>query len=83
MTTPVICENTVQGFAPPTIDKLTAFDRCDACDAAARALWVISTGDLLFCGHHNHKYGPALIAQGASQAVSEPITPCTDKCNCH
>lgn len=35
---------------------LTAMDRCDRCKAQAYVLVKGVSGDLLFCGHHFHKY---------------------------
>jgi len=40
---------------------LTRLDRCDRCGAAALLRAVLATGgELLFCGHHARKHGPAL-----------------------
>lgn len=39
-----------------TVDRtLTAQDRCDRCNAAARIAVTFLTGELLFCGHHAKK----------------------------
>lgn len=35
---------------------LTAADRCDRCGAQAFVRVVLSSGDLLFCGHHAKAY---------------------------
>ena len=42
---------------------LTAADRCDRCGAQAFVRVVLSSGDLLFCGHHAKAYGDRLRAQ--------------------
>ena len=40
---------------------LTADDRCDRCGAQAYLrVELASGGELLFCGHHAHEYGPKL-----------------------
>lgn len=48
--------------------ELGVADRCDRCYAQAqyRATKLIDEKIyvLLFCGHHNREYGPALIIQG-------------------
>jgi hypothetical protein len=43
----------------------TAKDRCDRCGAQAKAMALLVSGPLLFCGHHLKKYLPALAAGGA------------------
>lgn len=44
--------------------SLTAEDRCDRC--AARALHVARKDEmeLLFCGHHEHEFGPSMLTNG-------------------
>jgi hypothetical protein len=42
---------------------LTAEDRCDVCGAQAYIRATLTTGDLLFCGHHGN----------ANRAKLEPI----------
>jgi phage FluMu protein gp41 len=32
--------------------ELTAADRCDKCTAAARVVFTLLNGELMFCGHH-------------------------------
>lgn len=34
------------------VKALTAADRCDVCGAQAFIRVVLTTGDLVFCGHH-------------------------------
>jgi hypothetical protein len=48
----------VTGTAAPTAPAttLTAADRCDRCGAQAFVRVVLSSGDLLFCGHHAKTY---------------------------
>lgn len=49
---------------------LTAFDRCDRCDAQA---WVKATavsGELLFCGHHYVK-SESKIKEWAFEIIDE------------
>jgi hypothetical protein len=41
---------------PPATRTLTNGDRCDRCGAQAFVRVVLSTGDLLFCGHHAKAY---------------------------
>ena len=46
----------VNGTATPVAPTLTAADRCDRCGAQAFVRVVLSSGDLLFCGHHAKAY---------------------------
>lgn len=40
-----------------TRPELTAVDRCDRCNAAAKVRALLpSGGELLFCGHHAREY---------------------------
>lgn len=39
---------------------LTALDRCDRCGAQAVLRAVLSSGELVFCGHHARRFEPAL-----------------------
>ncbi len=45
-----------------TAPTLTGLDRCDTgnCGAAAKVLVKGLQGELLFCGHHYHKFEEAL-----------------------
>jgi hypothetical protein len=53
-------EATLTGALAPT-KPLTAADRCDRCGAQAFVRVLLpSTGELLFCAHHNRQHGPAL-----------------------
>ena len=45
-------------------------DRCDRCGAQAFVLATGVSGELLFCGHHYHKYEYA-ITQWAYKIVNE------------
>lgn len=50
--------------------ELTAFDRCDRCDAQA---WVKASGvngELLFCGHHYNK-AESKIKEWAFKIIDE------------
>lgn len=51
---------------------LTALDRCDAgqCGAAAKVKVTGLQGDLLFCGHHYHKY-ESKLSSWAYETVDE------------
>ncbi|MEE2056334.1 MULTISPECIES: DUF7455 domain-containing protein [Rhodococcus] len=50
-----------------TTPKLTAADRCDRCNAAARVRAVLPTGgELLFCGHHANEHTDRLRELGAT-----------------
>ena len=40
--------------------ELCALDRCDVCGAQAYVLVELSTGELLFCGHHANEKRAAL-----------------------
>jgi hypothetical protein len=40
----------------PAAPTLTAADRCDRCGAQALVRVVLSSGELLFCGHHAKAY---------------------------
>ena len=44
------------GTVTPIAPTLTAADRCDRCGAQAFVRVVLSSGDLLFCGHHAKAY---------------------------
>jgi len=39
---------------------------CDRCGVAAKARFVLESGDLLFCGHHTNEYKEALLTQDAT-----------------
>ncbi|MFM6963708.1 MAG: hypothetical protein ACKOWJ_05540 [Micrococcales bacterium] len=43
-----------------TPKELTALDRCDLCGAQAYVRVELSTGELLFCGHHANEKRSAL-----------------------
>ena len=48
------------GALAPT-KPLTAADRCDRCGAQAYVRVLLpSSGELLFCAHHNRQHGPVL-----------------------
>ena len=40
---------------------LTAEDRCDSCNAAAKVVATMVSGELLFCGHHGRALKNALV----------------------
>lgn len=42
---------------------------CDRCGARAATRVVLTTGDLLFCGHHTHTYEARLLDAGATFAA--------------
>lgn len=42
------------------VREITLQDRCDSCGAAAKVVATLLNGELLFCGHHARKFGPAL-----------------------
>jgi hypothetical protein len=47
--------------ARTSLTLLTAADRCDRCNAAAKVLAVLDTGgELLFCNHHARIHRSAL-----------------------
>jgi len=45
-----------------TIDRpaLSPTDRCDSCGAQAYVRVVLTSGDLLFCGHHFNRHAGRL-----------------------
>lgn len=46
---------------PHTTDAPLAEERCDRCGAAAKVRAVLpGGGDLVFCGHHAHRYAADL-----------------------
>lgn len=61
---------TVTPTAPLT---LTAADRCDRCGAQAYVRVVLSSGDLMFCGHHAKAYEDKL-REAAVEWVDETAT---------
>ena len=45
----------------PTVEPLTALDRCDRCGAQAYLRVTLNSGgELLFCAHHGKKYEESL-----------------------
>ena len=51
--------------------RLTAVDRCDACQARAKLIVTLASGkELLLCGHHAQQHGKTLKSQGA--VLTEP-----------
>lgn len=54
---PTETEQTVESNEVP---QLTAADRCDECGAQAYIRVELSTGELLFCGHHGNEKREAL-----------------------
>jgi hypothetical protein len=53
----------VTGTVTPPAPTLTAFDRCDRCNAQAFVRVVLANGDLTFCGHHAKAFEPRLREQ--------------------
>lgn len=45
---------------PEATTSLTAADRCDECGAQAYIRVELTTGELLFCGHHGNEKREAL-----------------------
>ena len=45
-------EANVEVIETTELPALTAADRCDVCGAQAFIRVVLTTGDLVFCGHH-------------------------------
>ena len=58
---------------PAPSPTLTAADRCDRCGAQAYVRVVLTSGDLLFCGHHAKAYEDKLRAT-AVEWVDETAT---------
>jgi hypothetical protein len=44
----------------PPSPTLTALDRCDRCGAQAKVRVVLTSGELVFCGHHAKEFEPTL-----------------------
>lgn len=64
----VTTSDTLTGMESALADTpapLKIADRCDQCGAQAFVRVTLSTGELLFCGHHGNEHEPALVAQGA------------------
>ncbi|MFZ2527140.1 MAG: hypothetical protein WAX14_05720 [Rhodococcus sp. (in: high G+C Gram-positive bacteria)] len=58
-----------------TSPELTAADRCDRCNAAARVRAVLATGgELLFCGHHAKEHTDRLRETGATILTEDDAT---------
>ena len=51
----------------PTLEAITAWDRCDACGSAKgkHIVVIVGFGELLFCNHCHTKHEAALTARGA------------------
>lgn len=52
------------------IKTLTAADRCDRCGAQAKVRAMLTSGELLFCGHHGAAYMKPLV-EVALEVVDE------------
>jgi len=50
--------------------EFTAQDRCDRCGAQAKVRAKLTSGELLFCGHHAREIGTPLVLQ--SLTVFDP-----------
>lgn len=50
---------------------MNALDRCDSCNAQARAVAEFQVGELLFCGHHWKKH-KSVIIEIAQSYYAEP-----------
>jgi hypothetical protein len=51
----------------PTVQPLTALDRCDRCGAQAYVRATLPAGStLLFCAHHGREYAPKLLELDAT-----------------
>jgi len=46
--------------------ELTAEDRCDSCNAAAKVIATFLNGELMFCGHHARSLKDSLLKQAAN-----------------
>jgi hypothetical protein len=47
-------------------EPLTLNDRCDSCSAAAKVVFTLLNGELMFCGHHAKDKQTALTAKSIS-----------------
>jgi hypothetical protein len=55
------------GIGPAAAVPPIGTERCDQCTARARVRVVLASGlDLVLCGHHGHRHGPALLSTGAT-----------------
>jgi hypothetical protein len=52
--------------ATPDAPVLTPADRCDRCGAQGRVRVLLTSGDLVFCGHHAKEYEPLLRESAVS-----------------
>ena len=50
--------------------ELKATDRCDSCGAQAFVIAEFMSGELMFCGHHYHRW-EAKIAAGAINVIDQ------------
>ena len=59
-------------LSPSQIDTVAELlERCDACSAAAKLVFTLTTGgELAFCGHHANRMADT-IAQTAAQITLE------------
>jgi hypothetical protein len=46
--------------------SLTASDRCDSCNAAAKVVVTFLNGELMFCGHHAKELAEPIIKKSIS-----------------
>jgi hypothetical protein len=47
-------------------EPLTLNDRCDSCSAAAKVVFTLLNGELMFCGHHAKDKQTALTSKSLS-----------------
>ena len=66
--TTTTAEPDTQTTTTADLADLTGHDRCDnsGCNAAAYVRVALSTGDLVFCGHHYSNHETALATTGAT-----------------
>lgn len=50
-------------------------DRCDRCGVAGKAYFIKGDLDLVFCGHHTHKYEFSLTENGWEGTVINESAP--------
>ncbi|WP_212989164.1 DUF7455 domain-containing protein [Actinoplanes auranticolor] len=59
-------------LSPEIVTVPSLVDRCDSCNAAAKAEIALSSGgSLVFCGHHANKHADRLVLLASKVTVED------------